>query len=335
MLRDVRHTHALALEATGDYEQAAFELEELLDEDRTESLLTLQRLTALCRCYRQGGELSRAIEVGDRADRVIRDMGLQGTPEAIRLALTVAAAHGEAGNLSYSARICRKALKDAERLGTEQERAFCYWNTSILESERGNHEEAVALGRKAIELVDSAESARNAARLRLALGLMLLRLDPPQLDDGKVEIKAAERELASTAANAVDLARARYGRARVAYFQGELDQAEQIAVACLEEGAGNSPMQAADLHVLLGQIAFCRGERERARSAYGDAVLALSTAGADRQVAQVWFELGGLWQSVGCTEEALDAFQRAGASSGLRARTTPTTPSAATVRTAS
>lgn len=324
LLRDVRHTRALALEATGDYDQAIFELEELLDEEATESTVTLQRLTALCRCYRQSGELSRAIEVGQRADRVVRELALQGTPEAVRLTLTVASAHGEAGDLGYAARICRKALAAAEKLGTQQERAFCYWNTSILESERGNHEEAVALGKKAINLLDCADSARNSARLRVELGLLLLQLDPPQISESMRELERSEKELELASASPADLASVRLGQARAAYLQGELGAADAIATACLKDGAQNVPMVAAELHVLRGQIAFARDDFDAARDAYSAAILSLSSVGADRRVAQLWYELGGLWQSVGCAEEALDAFRRAGASSGLRAASTST-----------
>lgn len=319
LLRDVRHTRALALESTGDYEQAIFELEELLDEEVAESTVTLQRLTALCRCYRQSGELSRAIEVGQRADRIIRELGLQGTPEAVRLTLTVASAHGEAGDLGYAARVCRKALAAAEKLGTEQERAFCYWNTSILESERGNHQEAVALGKKAINLLDCADSARNSARLRVELGLLLLQLDPPQIAESMRELERSERELELASASPADLASVRLGQARGAYLQGKLDVAEAIATACLKKGAQNVPMVAAELHVLRGQVAFARDDFDAARRAYGEAILSLSAVGADRRVAQLWYELGGLWQTVGCDAEALEAFRRAGASSGLRA----------------
>ena len=43
-------------------------------------------------------------------------------------------------------------------------------------------------------------------------------------------------------------------------------------------------------------------------------------AGADRQAAQLWFELGGLLEEIGAADEAMDAYRRAAASTGLTVR---------------
>ena len=48
----------------------------------------------------------------------------------------------------------------------------------------------------------------------------------------------------------------------------------------------------------------------------------LSSIGADKSAAQLWFDLAALLESVGLVEAATDAYRRAAASTGLRARTT-------------
>lgn len=309
-------THALALEGNGDYEQAAAILEELVEV--VDGPPGLEDLMALCRVYRQAGELGRALEVGERADRHIAELGLQGTPEAIKLTLTVAAAHTEAGSFGYAARMCQRALRHAENLRTPGERAGCYWNASVIESKRGHHAEAVALGQRALHILDEADSARMTSRLRTQLGIMQLRVDEPSVPEALANLRQAETELRTSDASPADLASNRLGQARAHFLVGELEQAAADARDCLADMSRHAPLTRAEAYVLLGQIAFHEGDHERARSLYAEAILELSAVGADRAAAQLWFELGGLWLSVGCQAEALDAFQRAGASSGLR-----------------
>ncbi|GAB2732353.1 helix-turn-helix domain-containing protein [Nocardioides pakistanensis] len=311
--------HAGALEATGDYEQAAARLEQLVDGEM-DGAPALEALTALSRVYRQAGELGRAIKVGDRAEQRIADLGLDGSPEAVKLTLTVAAAHCEGGDVGYAARLCQKALQNAEALQNPSERAGCYWNASIIESRRGNHTEAVALGQKALHVLDEADSTRNTARLRTQLGILHLRLDPPQVTEALGHLARAEQELLTSDASPADLASNRLAQAKARFLIGDLRAAQAEATECLESTANGAPLVAAEARVLLGQIAFQRGDNDGAQARYREAILLLSGIGADRSAAQLWFELGGLWMSVGCPEEALDAFQRAGASTGLRAK---------------
>ncbi len=69
--------------------------------------------------------------------------------------------------------------------------------------------------------------------------------------------------------------------------------------------------------VLQGQVAAAEGRVPDARQLYLQAVQTLSGIGADREAAQLWFDLGGLLSEVGDSEGALDAFKRAAASTGL------------------
>ena len=62
------------------------------------------------------------------------------------------------------------------------------------------------------------------------------------------------------------------------------------------------------------------GDTERARRLCSEAAQLLSAAGNDRATAQVWYELAMCLEQAGATTEALDAYKRAAASTGL---TTP------------
>ena len=54
---------------------------------------------------------------------------------------------------------------------------------------------------------------------------------------------------------------------------------------------------------------------------YREAVMLLTSVGADRDAADLWFELAGLLEAVGELDAARDAYRSAAASTGLRART--------------
>ena len=54
--------------------------------------------------------------------------------------------------------------------------------------------------------------------------------------------------------------------------------------------------------------------------AYRRAVFLLTSVGADRDAAQLWFELADLFEDAGDIEASRDAYRSAAAASGLRAR---------------
>ena len=77
----------------------------------------------------------------------------------------------------------------------------------------------------------------------------------------------------------------------------------------------------AEARSLEGQTYAAEGDMAQAARAYQQAVLVLSAIGADRGAAQLWFDLADLLDQVGLADEARDAYRRAAASTGLRART--------------
>ena len=107
-------------------------------------------------------------------------------------------------------------------------------------------------------------------------------------------------------------------QARACLLQGRHDEAAARAHEVLRSVGDSAPLVAADAHVLVGEVALHQGHAGAARAAFQRAVMALSAAGADRQVAQLWFDLGGLLEGVGEADLALDAFRRAAASTGLQ-----------------
>jgi transcriptional regulator with XRE-family HTH domain/Tfp pilus assembly protein PilF len=322
LCREVSYARAGAYESTGDLQSAIIALEDLA-ETPPRDLTWLEGMTALSRCYRESGDLVRAIEVGERARTFVEELGLDGVSEAIRLSLTVAAAYFERGDTAHASRLCRRAIDRAERLDSPLARASAYWNASIIESRSGNPGAALPLADRAMRLLEASEDARNVARLRTQLGILQLRTDPPDPAGALGVLVKARAELELTDANPADLADNALAQARAYFLLGDDVRATRRATESAAAAAGGSPLVTADAHVLRGQIAAREGDIETARSRYQRAILVLSGMGADRNAAQLWYELAGLLEEVGELQHALDAYRRAGASTGLVGSPTP------------
>jgi transcriptional regulator with XRE-family HTH domain len=307
--------YARALEVLGRYDEAIIELEHLAETDSAEAL-TIR--IALSRCYRDSGDLSRAIDVGESALSTLKEAGIEGGDEAIRLAVTVAAAYFERGDTGHAVRIAMTAIKRAELIGSASAMAAAYWNASTFESQRGRTAAAVPLAERALSLLASGEDRRNLARLRSQLGIMQLRLDPPPLEEAQRQLKAARRELATSSASVADLAHCDVALARARLALGAEDEARLLATQALDATRYVAPSAAAGAASVLGQVAARLGDHAAAAEHYRTAVGLLTGAGQDRAAAQLWLELGAQLEAVGDETSALDAYCRAAIATGLQ-----------------
>jgi hypothetical protein len=101
---------------------------------------------------------------------------------------------------------------------------------------------------------------------------------------------------------------------------GDVQAARERALEVVEAFADEQPLIAVDALILLGQAAWMTGGREEAQQWYRRAIATLTGVGADREAAQVWFEIGTLAAQAGLVAESADAFQRAAVSAGLTSR---------------
>ena len=128
-----------------------------------------------------------------------------------------------------------------------------------------------------------------------------------------------------SSATPVDRAWTLLGLARVAFLAGDLAASRDLIAQVQTTADGHAPLAEAEALTLEGRTLAADGDTERAAVAYQRAVLRLSSIGADQSAAQLWFDLADLLEGVGLTEAALDAYRRAAASTGLRARVASTT----------
>lgn len=317
----VLRVQAGALEALGDLNRAIVLLEELTA-DPTPDAHWLRALIALSRCYRDSGDFNKAIAVGDQADSIISELGIEGLTEAIQLTVTVAAAHHRLGNMDEAMRVCLRALDAAEKHNSPIAKASAYWNASTIEAAtRGATPAAVDMAKKALALFELGEDNRNLAKVRAQVATLQLAQDPPDGAAALQTLERAEDELRWSGASVWELALVHITRGRAHLLLGENVAALEALDRGLELAPDDAPFLRASADVIKGQVAASENRLDDARTAYRAAIYSLSAAGADRGAAQLWFELADLLTEVGDTEGALQAFRSAGASTGLRAAT--------------
>jgi transcriptional regulator with XRE-family HTH domain len=310
-----RYVEAVALNRLGD-PAAAPALQALL-KDATDSGIRLKVATSLCSIWRESGQFDRAIAVAQAQLATLSDDALA-TEEGIRLAVTLASALFMSGRAAEAAELCDRAIAESERLSSPVARASAYWNASVIRAESGNLAEALPLAKRALHLLENTERVREVGNLRTQLSAIMLRTDPPRLEDAREQLRLADLELEWSQANPAERARNGVVNAQALLLEGDPDGASARALAVFE--ACGDQLVGVEALVLLGQIAWFTGEREEAQQWYRRAIALLTGYGADREAAQVWFEIGTLAAQADLVAEAADAFQRAAASTGLTAR---------------
>lgn len=314
--RRARFLHARALEATGDSDGAIIALEDLAKNGEADLDWT-KVMIALCRCYRDSGDFGRAIEVGERAIDRLDGLGLAHSDEAIQLAVTLASAYGFRGDVGHAARICRKAIGAAEEAGSPTARASAYWNASIMESMRGSTQAAISLASSALELLSHSNDMRNRARLRSTLGMYQLESQPVELEAAKHNLTTAIEELVWSSASPSDLGHTKLALARAHLLAGEVVEARQLLVETQAFGQESAPVLVAESRALAGQIALLHNDTATAHHEFRGAAAALSAIGADRDAAQLWYDLGRLLEQIGDDAGARGAYKSAAACAGV------------------
>ncbi len=320
LLRDrARFLHARALEATGRLEQAIVDLEQVRCAGSADLQWVRSRL-ALSRCYRETGDLTRAVECGRPALQLLEDAGLAHCDEAIQLVVTVAAAYYERGDTGEAKRLCQRAVERAEQAGSPTAKASAYWNASMIESKQGSIGTAVSLAERALALLGEGNDVRNLARLRSELGTMQLMSDDTDLDEAARTLDRAAEEMRLSSAGPVEIALNELSRCKVLLLRGQPHQVHLMVERVFDTIGDVAPIVAADAHVVSGRAHAAQGDLAEAHAAFRRAVRMLSAIGSDRAAAELWFELGALWESVGDAEASRDAYRSAAASTGLRLR---------------
>ncbi|WP_188113531.1 helix-turn-helix domain-containing protein [Nocardioides humilatus] len=313
-----RYLLARALETNGDLDGAILELETLVASAPGPMVITGG--IALVRCYKETGDLSLAIEVGERLEARITDAGLDHCDEAVLFAVNLAGTYIRRGDLHKASRICAEAVRRADELGSARARAGAYWNASLVQAQRGDTSAAAPLASRALALLSEGNDARNLARLRAKLGELQLQLDPPLIDEAQRNLRRAREEMSASSASEVDLAATDIRIAQSHVMAGEPEVALELTGRAEEAAGPRAASVHAEARVVRGQALAALGRGADAHASYTEAMHILTAAGADRSVAQLWFELAGLMEEAGDLDRAREAYRNAASTTGLTSR---------------
>ncbi|MGH9100305.1 MAG: helix-turn-helix domain-containing protein, partial [Acidimicrobiales bacterium] len=167
LVAQARSGYAAALEAQGRLQHAIGILEPLREQAEPGGPRWMQAVIALVRCYRNVGDLDRAVDLGEAALTALADLGLRDSVDGIRVAVTLLSACYERGDVARAVYLAEDSVERAERAGDPRSRAAAYWNASQLIASRGDVAGALGYAERAVALQAEGDDERLLARARL------------------------------------------------------------------------------------------------------------------------------------------------------------------------
>lgn len=304
--------HATALERVGRLDDAVAVLEVLRRvEERWPGHVDALRLgTALVRCYRDAGDLSRAVELGEATLARLGTATGAGSVARSELVSTLAGAYSERGDLVRSAALLDEVLDDPQQSLSDEARAKLLWNAAITAAERGRPARALALVDEASALLASRADLRSSARIRVTAAWVRLAQDPPAAAEARALLRVA-LPLLRQHDSSLAVASAETELARCELALGRPDVAERHARSALRRLTGAQRMERARALAALGLALLRRGDAVGGGAALDEAATALSEAGSSHHASVVWRQLADAHLAAGDPAAALRAAQQA------------------------
>jgi transcriptional regulator with XRE-family HTH domain len=318
-VRRARWSHALALEATGDLEEALSEFAALTavlsPEYDTEEWIRLN--IAISRCHREKGDAARSVAVAEGAfDQVTARPG-PWSDETVKLGATLVDAYLERGDLVSGSQLADRLIAHADEAGSSAARMAAYWEAAIVARYQADFEKAVAYGERALALLGEAADLRNLSRLRGEYGTLMLLAHPHDAVRARDELQRASREMTETAVGGIDIARCLTELAKAELALGQPRRAADRAAEALDL-LGTAPRSAtAGALIVLGEARVRLGRPQEAAEVLNRAVECLRTMEPSREVAENWFNLAELLSETGDEENRAEAYRNALSCAGL------------------
>ena len=311
---------AQALERQGRLREAALIYEKLVQEAVHDPSYhaSIKVVIGWCRCLYELGELTRVTEIGAATMQELDRLSAWQSDSAVELLATIAAAHFELGDLQQAERLLREGLERAERMSSPRARAAVLWNASHLASERGQHREALELAEEALAYFRHGSDRRSAARLLSQYGYLLLRQEPPRVDEARSTLEEALAILREHGAR-YELGYVLTELSRAYLLKGEVAGAVDAAEQSLDELGPEAALERARAATALAAALAADGARERAAELFTTAAETLGQMKTSRQAARAWVELGEMLVQAGDPTAAVDAFRKATAAMNLGA----------------
>jgi tetratricopeptide (TPR) repeat protein len=309
-------------ESLGNLHEAMTHLEALLEATNAGELGTpgvLAVANARCRIYKMAGDFARSIEVGESALRRVREIGLEGTEDEIRLASSLVGSYWARGDTFSAQHLASQAIERAAKLGSREAQGNAYWNASLVAAARGQLTLALELATKTLALLSESAPARNLAAMRVTHAWLLMRCDPPQLEKAEAELSRAHEVLTGLSMSPY-LASCETEIARCALLRGNYDAAIEIAERAITRSGDGAP-EGAHARVVSGLALTMSGRVEEGSAVVSFAAEMLSAAGSRLDAAQAWRELAEALLHAGRSEQAIAALRQAADQAGARTTT--------------
>ncbi|MFF9646407.1 helix-turn-helix domain-containing protein [Kitasatospora aureofaciens] len=302
---------ARALENLGRLEEAAADYERLHRAKPTAAVVApLLVVVALCRCYRELGDLTRGVELAESTLSELRDLDLAPSRESIEVISTLVGLYSERGDLYSAGNLAASAVETARTVEDRQALGAAYWNAGLVAHRTGRVADARMLVERALAIYAEGDNDRSVARLRIAHASVLLQGDQVRPRLAKSTLEEVLLSLDSIGGSAVDRAYCESGLARAALLLGESEAAVEHARRGLVQLGPGHRLQTARLLVVLAAALLQTGRTDEAREVYERAALQLEASDASRQATFAWAELAEVLASSGDTERALWAYRQ-------------------------
>ncbi len=252
--------------------------------------------------------------------REVRELGLDGTEAEIRLASSLVASYYARGDMFSAQHLVSRVIERAEKLGSREAQGAAYWNASAVAAARGQLTDALELASRTLALLAEHAPDGSLAGMRITYAWLLLRCDPPRLDEADALLARAHDQL-SELSFSPKLASCETEMARSALLRGDFDGAIRIAAKAIERSEEAGAAEGEDAKLVTGLALVLSGRAEEGATVAAAAAERLATMGSQLEAARAWRELAEALIQRDRAVEAVDALRRAADYAGVRAST--------------
>ena len=308
----LRVLEARANHVLGNLDDAIIALEDLLTGGASGPYRLAASLT-LTRCYLDSGDLNGCIEAGEPLLGLLVDHGLAASAEAAEVASSVAAALRARGDHERAVELCR-AIADSTPGGVAGQ-LNAYVAASVSARSDSDLDLAAALASIARGRADHAQAQAASARFHAQYADLLLAGPEPDIGAARERLAFASALAAQHGSDPHEAASIQLSLAKVLVLEDQLDAA--LRALPREEDLAGSVILTASRLLLAGQIQRRSGSPEVARDLLVEAARVLGQARGDQATAQMWYELGAMFDQLGDRESAGEAYREAAEATGL------------------
>jgi transcriptional regulator with XRE-family HTH domain len=280
-------------------------------------------VVALCRCYRELGDLSHAIAIAEETAAELERLDLAPTTLGIELLSTLVGLHCERGDLHRASYLAERAIEKAGQVSDRKALGAALWNASVAMHRNGRTADAIALIEQALAIYSEGDDLRALARLRNAYAAVLLEFEEPDTALAERLLTQSVGDLSDVGSD-IDIAYAETALARVNLRSGDLAASVGHAEKALGLLGPLHRLQSARTLLVLAAARLSQGDQAAAKEAYERSALMLEASEAGRQAAAAWADLAEILEATGQPERAIWAYRQGMRCMGQQGRMLPT-----------